>query len=115
MVVDIQEVPYVPVEERVIVEPIEAGFYRIHASFGYSDNPDVPEVLRMAEKMERGLRISEAVFFLGKETIFATDRPGMAIWREKLFAFLSRNALPATNFFNLPTERVVEIGLQVEI
>lgn len=115
MVVDTQEVPFVPLEERVTVEPIEAGFYRIHASFGYRDEPDVPEALHQAEQMERGLRVSEAVYFLGKETIFATERPAMALWRERLFAFLSRNALPATNFFNLPTDRVVEIGLQVEI
>lgn len=115
MVVETQEVPSIPLEERVTVQPIEAGFYRIHASFGYRDEPDVPEVLKRAEQMERGLRVSEAVYFLGKETIFATDRPAMALWRERLFAFLSRNALPATNFFNLPTDRVVEIGLQVEI
>jgi KUP system potassium uptake protein len=115
MVVDIQEVPTVNPEDRVVVEPIEAGFYRIHASFGYTDEPDVPQALLRAEELERGLKMSDAVFFLGKETIFATDRPGMALWREKLFAFLSRNALPATNFFKLPTERVVEIGLQVGI
>ena len=115
MVVEIQEVPFVLPEERVIVVPLEAGFYRVHASFGYRDEPDVPDALKRAEALERGLRVSEAVYFLGKETIFATERPGMALWRERLFAFLSRNALPATNFFNLPTERVVEIGLQVEI
>ena len=115
MVVDIQEVPTVAPDDRVVVEPIEAGFYRIHASFGYTDEPDVPQALRRAEELERGLKMSDAVFFLGKETIFATKSAGMAIWREKLFAFLSRNALPATNFFKLPTERVVEIGLQVEI
>lgn len=115
MVVEIEEVPFVNPEERVKVVPLEAGFYRVHASFGYRDDPDVPDTLRRAEILERGLRVSEAVYFLGRETIFATERPGMALWREKLFAFLSRNALPATNFFDLPTERVVEIGLQVEI
>ncbi len=115
MVVEIEEVPFVNPEERVRVVPLEAGFYRVHTSFGYRDEPDVPDALKRAEAIERGLRVSEAVYFLGKETIFATERAGMALWREKLFAFLSRNALPATNFFDLPTERVVEIGLQVEI
>jgi KUP system potassium uptake protein len=115
MVVDIEEVPLVRDEERVAVEPIEAGFYRVHASFGYFEDPDVPAVLKRAEELDRSLKVSDAVYFLGKETIFANERPGMAIWREKIFAFLSRNALPATNFFNLPTDRVVEIGLQVKI
>jgi KUP system potassium uptake protein len=78
-------------------------------------DPDVPDALELA--MERGLEMDpeDVTYFLGRETIIVTHRPGMAVWREKLFVLMSRNAQRATAFFRLPAERVVELGVQVEI
>ena len=80
------------------------------------DAPDVPAALR-ALPPEDGLRLDpgEMDFFLGRETLLATERPGMRVWREKLFAFMARNAQRATTFFKIPPEHVVEIGMQVEL
>ncbi|HJR11491.1 MAG TPA: potassium transporter Kup, partial [Rhodanobacteraceae bacterium] len=61
------------------------------------------------------IKMMDTTFFLSRETIVATDRPGMALWRDKLFAFLARNALPATAFFSIPGNRLIELGAQVEI
>lgn len=115
LMVSIDEIPYVDQAQRVRVEEIEAGFTRISAMYGFMEDPNIPDLLR---KLPAPYTISDlfrVTFFLGKETLFATQRPGMAIWREKLFAFMSRNAEPATHFYRIPTERVVEIGLQVEL
>ncbi|RYZ77320.1 MAG: hypothetical protein EOP05_02220 [Proteobacteria bacterium] len=60
-------------------------------------------------------RSEDLTFFLGRETLIATDRPGMAIWREHLFSFMSRNAQRATAFFNIPADQVIEVGIQVEL
>jgi KUP system potassium uptake protein len=78
-------------------------------------DPDVPDALRLAR--EKGVPIDEndITYFLGRETIIVTRRPGMAVWREKLFVLMTRNAVRATAFFHLPPERVVELGVQVEI
>jgi KUP system potassium uptake protein len=115
LMVTIDDIPYVDASQRVKIEEIEAGFIRVTANFGFMEYPNIPDLLR---KLPAPYTISDlfrVTFFVGKETLFATDRPGMALWREKIFAFLSRNSQPATNFFNIPTERVVEIGLQVEL
>jgi KUP system potassium uptake protein len=78
------------------------------------DDPVVPKAL---EREVPGLECppSDTTYFLGKETIFATTRPGMALWRERLFAFMARNARSATLFFGIPPDRVVEMGAQIEI
>jgi KUP system potassium uptake protein len=78
-------------------------------------DPNVPDALRIAR--EKGLRMDEedVTYFLGRETILVTRRPGMAVWREKLFVLMARNAVRATAFFRLPPERVVELGVQVEM
>jgi KUP system potassium uptake protein len=83
--------------------------------YGFMERPNVPEAL---EQMSRpGLRIDpmETTYFLGRERLLATDRPGMMLWRERLFAWISRNARPATYYFRLPTSRVVELGTQIEL
>ena len=110
------EVPHVPEAERAQVERLAGGFYRIVLHYGFMDDPNVPTALQ-ALPPEHGLRIEmrETAFFLGRETLLATNRPGMALWREKLFAAMSRNASRATAFFRLPADRVVEIGMHVEI
>jgi KUP system potassium uptake protein len=77
--------------------------------------PDIPGALAAIPSPEFPIDLSETTFFLGIETLIATKRPGMAIWRERLFALMSRNAVRATSFFRIPPERVVEIGMQVEL
>jgi KUP system potassium uptake protein len=102
-------------EKRIEVEPMINGFFRVIGHFGFMETPDVPKLLR--ECAEKGLSIDpgQASYFLSKETIIPTPTPGMALWREKLFALMSRNATSAASFFKLPPNRVIELGMQVEL
>jgi KUP system potassium uptake protein len=79
------------------------------------EDPDIPEILKSLEWPGPNFNPREVTYFLGRETILASKRPGMAIWREKIFAFISRNATSATAYFCLPPDRVVELGSQIEI
>ncbi len=110
-----EKIPHVRKDERAEILDLGDGFFTMVLRFGFNDNPDVPEALRKVDPKELYIDISKVTFFLGRETVIPTDRPGMAIWRETLFAFMSRNAQAATTFFNIPPNQVVEIGLQVEI
>ena len=87
----------------------------IPGSGGFMEDPDVPESLRLARARGLPLDIDDLTYFLGRETIIVTRRKGMAIWRERLFVLMARNAVRATAFFRLPPERVVELGVQVEM
>jgi KUP system potassium uptake protein len=108
-------VPHVSARERVEVSPLGSGMYRVVLHFGFMEDPSIPAAL--ARVKAPGLEVDEArtTYFLGHETIFASPRPGMAMWRESLFAFMSRNARSASLFFGLPPGRVVELGSQIEI
>jgi KUP system potassium uptake protein len=110
------ERPHVPAAERATVERLAERFFRVTLDYGFMDQPDVPLALGSLPP-ETGLNvvIRETAFFLGRETLLATARPGMFVWREKLFAFMARNAQRATTFFKIPPERVVEIGILVEL
>lgn len=101
---------------RLQFHDLGQGFYRASAYYGFMEDPDIMQLLPLfRDIMGLELELSRTTFFLGKETLFATKRPGMAIWREKLFAFMSRNAQRATDYFNIPPERVMEVGTQVEL
>jgi len=115
LTVETQERPRVSRRERIDVADLGHGIYRVVARYGFMEDPDVPELLTKVEAPGLSFPPGDTSFFLGKETIFATKRPGMALWRERLFAFMSRNARSATLFFNLPPNRVVELGAQIEI
>jgi KUP system potassium uptake protein len=110
-----EEVPHVPTRERVQVVSLHDGFYRVTAHYGFMQDPNVLEVLANCQAEGLHLRLAATTFFLGRETLIPTDRPGMALWREKLFSFMSRNALRATAFFRLPPDQVFEVGAQVEL
>jgi KUP system potassium uptake protein len=110
-----EEVPNVPVEERMEIQALGAGFYRMSLRYGFMQDPDIPYALQLASQYGLDIDLEEATYFLGREHLLATDRPGMAIWRERLFAAMSRNARGATSFFRLPPDRVFEIGMQVEL
>jgi KUP system potassium uptake protein len=79
------------------------------------EDPDVPAALKQAREQGLPLDPDDLTYFLGRETIIVTHRKGMAVWREKLFVVMARNAVRATAFFRLPPERVVELGVQVEM
>ncbi len=108
-------VPHVPAHQRATVRALGLGVFDVVARYGFMEDPNVPEALVRA--YEQGLELDEddVTYFLGRETLIVTKSPGMAIWREKLFVFMARNAVRAPTFFKLPPERVVELGVQVEI
>lgn len=109
------DAPHVDPNERVTVETLREGFYRVRGFYGFMEEPSVPEL--MAECAGKGLKFEyeDTTFFLSRETIIPSPRPGMWLWRERLFAYMSRNAQRATAFFHLPANRVVELGMQIEI
>jgi len=106
--------PHVDDGARVRVEPLPLGFRRVVASFGFMETPKLDVVQRAAERAGHPMPVRDTTFFLSRETILASGR-SMARWRASLFAFLARNGQSATAFFGLPVDRVVELGLQVEI
>ena len=110
-----EEIPYVPDEEQITVTDLGEGIHRIVARYGFMEYVDVPEMLGSVELPGVSLDSDHTTFFLGRETLLATNRPGMAIWRERLFSWMTRNAQAAPLFFRLPPNRVVELGAQIEL
>ncbi len=110
-----EEIPHVPAAERVTVKRIGKGFHTVSARYGFMEDPTIDDILTHCKAKGLEIRIEGATFFLGRETLIATDRPGMALWRERLFAVMSRNALRATAFFRIPPNQVFEVGAQVEL
>ena len=111
-----EQVPHVSDEQRLHVEDFGNGLFRVKMHYGFMEDPDVPSLLERAAL--RGVPLLDATdttYFLGRETIIATRRPGLALWRERLFAVMARNATTATAYFGIPPDRVVELGEQVEI
>ncbi|MCL4838821.1 MAG: potassium transporter Kup [Thermoanaerobaculia bacterium] len=106
--------PRVPRIERVQVRELGAGFFQVIGRYGFMESPDVPSLLRWAERF--GLQVGKDVsYFLGRETLLRSDKSKAPGWMIGLFSFLSRNARPATHFYHLPPNRVVELGAQVAI
>jgi KUP system potassium uptake protein len=108
-------VPYVDPENRFEMTPIGDGFFRVKLHYGFMEETDVPAALRDVAACGGQFEMMQTSFFLSRQTLIASKRPGMAIWREKLFAWMMRNAATPMEFFRLPTNRVVELGSQVEI
>jgi KUP system potassium uptake protein len=109
------QVPHVRSEERISVQPLGHGMFNVRLQYGFMEDPNVPEALLQAREKGVTVDLEDVTYFLGRETIIVTDRKGMAVWREKLFVLMARNAVRATAFFRLPPERVVELGVQVEM
>ncbi len=108
-----EEAAKISERERFTREELIEGFVRIVAHYGFMEQPDVPKLLGRAGIV--GASMEGITFFLGRETMIATKRPGMARWRVHVFSFLSRNSQPATRFFNIPPDRVMELGAQIEL
>ncbi|MDQ1525201.1 MAG: system potassium uptake protein, partial [Pyrinomonadaceae bacterium] len=115
LTVKTKQTPHVAPEDRVKFESLGHNFYRLIFNYGFMEDPDIPKVLENLEPPAPAFDPLETTYFLGRETVIAGKHPGMMIWREKLFAVMSRNASSATAYFCLPPNRVVELGAQVEI
>ena len=116
LTVQIADIPYVDEEERFVTTSLGDGFYRVILNYGFMEETDVPAALSRLENICGGpFEMMQTSFFLSRQTLLTAEKPGMAIWREKLFAWMMRNAATPMEFFRLPTNRVVELGSQVEI
>jgi KUP system potassium uptake protein len=130
MSIMVEEIPEIIDEDRVAVENLGYGFYRVTSRYGFMETPDVPEILAIARDHGIRARPGDTTFYLGRERIIIADgqaKPGtrrvpegseiprMSRWRKKLFVIMARNARSATEFFSIPPNRVVELGAQVEI
>ena len=107
--------PYINVRERIELTELAEGFIRIFIHYGFMDDQDIPAALKLCAAFNQPFDIMQTSFFLSRETIISSEFPGMARWREHLFIQMARNAENAMTFFNIPTNRVIELGSQVEI
>ena len=115
LMITTQPVPHVPPEEQVSVKTLGQGLFDVRVRYGFMEDPNVPEALVNACAHGLVLDEDDVTYFLGRETLIVTKAPGMAMWRERLFVLMARNAIRAPTFFRLPPERVVELGVQVEL
>jgi KUP system potassium uptake protein len=126
-----REVPHIPPSERLEIETILpertaalvegeftrglGGLHRVTIRMGFMDGADVQQVLGWCRHQGIDVQLNQTTFFLGRETVLATHKWGMALWRERLFAFMGKNAQSPALFFNIPPAQVIEVGMQVEI
>jgi len=109
------EVPWIGFDKRVEVEALGNDCWQVSVHFGFKNEPDVPEALKLLESRHVHLEEMETSYFLSRDIVIPTIGSGMALWREKLFASMHRNAAAAADFLHLPTNRIVELGSKVEI
>jgi KUP system potassium uptake protein len=109
------DVPWIGFQERIEMEPLGQDCWAVTLNFGFKNDPDVPEALKLLEG--RGVPLDDMAtsYFLSRDIVIPTLGAGMPMWREKLFASMHRNAAAAADFLNLPTNRIVELGAKVEI
>jgi KUP system potassium uptake protein len=110
-----ESIPYVPAERRRIVEELAPGIHRVALSYGFQESPNIPRELETLREIGIPFEPMQTSYFLGRETIVAAAVPRMSQWRQWLFTLMSRNAVPATEFFRIPSDRVVELGVRVAI
>ena len=108
--------PHIADEKRLTIEPIAEAFYRATIRYGFMETPDVPlALMRAGDQSELCFDPMETTYFASRESIVASPKRGMALWRDKLFGVMHRNAAPATDFFRIPSTRLVELGAPIEI
>jgi KUP system potassium uptake protein len=110
-----ENVPFAIGNTSLSVRELGHGFFRVIAHVGFMQQPNVPKILQRCEKQQLKTNLSDTTYYLGRQTLLTTGKSGLAKWRKLLFSFLARNARPPTAFFNLPPNRVVELGLQIEM
>lgn len=115
LTVRFQDVPWVPMDRRVVVHALGRGFWRVEVNYGFMNTPDVPKALELTASHGLAVSLFESSFFLSRETVVPSPGGGMARWREKLFATMSQNAGGVVEFFRLPSNAVVELGTRVSI
>jgi KUP system potassium uptake protein len=115
LTVKIVQQPYWPEADRASNEEMGDGFFRLILRYGFMEEVDVPAALKRVHSCGTDFKMMDTSFFLSRQTLLPSERPGMMLWREKLFSWMLRNAESAMEFFRLPTNRVVELGSQVEI
>ena len=109
-----EEVPEIPEHERITVQKLAQGFYRIRSRYGFMESTDVPAILERARDAGIDTKPLDTSYYLGREQLLATGTSPLAKWRKKLFVFMSKNSRSATAFYNIPPNRVVELGAQIE-
>jgi KUP system potassium uptake protein len=107
--------PYVPRKRRLNITKLGHGFHRVISTYGFMQTPNVPEILELASQQGLEMDIYSTTFYVGRETLLSTGDAKMAHWRKELFGFLTRNAWNVSTYFNIPPNRVVELGSQVEL
>ena len=115
LTVESEERSYLSEEERFEWADLGHGVYRLALHFGFMEDPDIPATLEKIDIQSVSFNPMTTSYFLGRETLIPTKQPGMAIWREHMFAWMTRNASSASGFFNLPPNQVIELGAQVEL
>jgi KUP system potassium uptake protein len=115
LTVKMEQVPHVRLEKRIETFALPGNFYRVILHFGFMDEANIPAALAQAKDCNGIFRAMDTSYFLGRQTLIPSAHPAMAMWREQLFAWMVRNAESAMEFFRLPTNRVVELGSQVEL
>ena len=115
LTVETMETPVAEYHERSEITALGNEFYRLTLRFGFAEDQDIPRSLQLCEAKGLDFDMMDTTFFISRETVIAADRPGMPLWRDKLFVFLARNASPATAFFRIPGNRLIELGTQIEI
>ena len=110
-----EEIPRVPNLEKIEVERLGSGIYRIIAHFGFMEEPNIAMILALCQGVGIRTELKNASFFLGREKLSLSTKPGMSSWRAHLFLILSRNAMDAAGFFDIPSNQVIEVGAQLEV
>jgi KUP system potassium uptake protein len=113
--VHIVEEPYVPPTEQVRVTALGHECYQLNINYGFKDEPDVPAIMALCEEKGLKFEMMETSFFIARQTVISSPGAGMAPWREHLFVAMSRNARAAADYYQIPPNRVIELGTQVEI
>src|SRR5262249_7267855 len=108
-------VPWVPGNTAITVKDLGNGFFRLTVRSGFMQSVDVPRVLERCKGHGLAVDLATTTYYLGRQTLLTSGKTRFARWRKMLFSFLSRNSRAPTNFFNLPPNRVVELGLQIEL
>jgi len=115
LTIQTKDEPFVPKKERVVIREIIPNLYRIVVYYGFMETPKMKHILEACRQRDIHFNVTETTFVLGRETILPSSTPGMSLWREKLFAIMSKNAQRPTAFFKIPPNQVIEVGIQVEI
>ena len=110
-----EDIPRVPNSEKVDVERLGGGFSRITAHYGFMEEPKIDNILALSREQGLEIKAEEASFFLGREKLSMGEKPRMRPWRSSLFSFMSRNAMDSSSFFGIPPDRIIEVGVRLEL